>query len=85
MEPIYESWAINRIVYSAVAATGFDKPKGETRGQARLPSQAGAVVNTRRQDTRVMDVRGKTFSKLVTIGYSSAFDLLATVKLNNWV
>lgn len=50
MEPVYESWAINRIVYSRVAATGFLLPEGKTKRRNRHPSQAGAAVNTHREE-----------------------------------
>lgn len=52
LEPVYESWAINRIVYSIVAATGSQQPEGKTQRRARLPLQAWAAVNTHREKTQ---------------------------------
>lgn len=88
MEPVYESWAINRIVYSIVAATGFKLPEGKTERRARLPLQAEgcskhAYTHTHR--TRNVDAREKSSHKHVTTGYTDSSNLLAIVKLNNQV
>lgn len=84
MEPIYESWAINRIVYSIVAATGFKQPEGKTRRRTRLPLQAGAAVNTHRQNTRCGCPRKKILSQnMLQLVITALSNLLATVKLNN--
>lgn len=80
METVYESRAINRSVYSTVAATGFQQPEGKTQRRARLSSQAGVAVNTQR-GTHDVDVQEN--SERVKACDTGTLNLVAIVKLNN--
>lgn len=57
MEPVYESWAINRIVYSRVAATGLFAAQGKETETKQAPlAVQGQGEYTERQPAH-MDAR----------------------------